>query len=112
VSLLIVAASVAAIGYSAESGKGGAEAVTYREFKSIIDRRCRTCHSVAPTFPGTVVAPAGVTLDNAADFRRWASRIQERVVVSHTMPNNNVTGITDDERRRVAAWFSSGMQAD
>jgi uncharacterized membrane protein len=112
VSLLICATSVVAIGYSANAGKGGAQTVTYREFKSIIDRRCRTCHSVAPTYPGTVVAPAGVALDNAADFRRWASHIQERVVVSHTMPNNNVTGITDDERRRVAAWFSSGMQAD
>jgi len=112
VSLLIVVTSVVAVGYSANAGKGDAQPVTYREFKSIIDRRCRTCHSVAPTFPGTVVPPAGVALDNATDVRRWASRIQQRVVVSHTMPANNVTGITDDERRLVADWFSSGMQAD
>ena len=35
-------------------------------------------------------------------------RIQARAVVSKTMPQNNKTGITDDERNLLAQWLAEG----
>jgi len=112
VSSLIVAVLALALGYSSGSDNVGMPAVTSSEAKSIVDRRCRTCHSIAPTFPGAIAAQGGVALDTAADIRRWESRIYERVVVTRTMPSNNVTAITEDERHRLAVWIASGMKAD
>ena len=71
---------------------------------SIIERRCRVCHSAAPTYPGIAFAPAGIMFDTREGIRALAPRIYTVTVVSRTMPLGNVTGMTEEERAALGAW--------
>jgi uncharacterized membrane protein len=41
-----------------------------------------------------------------------AARINERAVVTRTMPPANKTGITDDERAIIGRWIAAGATVD
>jgi len=73
--------------------------VSDEQMLALVQQRCALCH-------GEAVQSKNVRLDNLADLRRFAPLVYQQVVVSRTMPLNNATGITEDERALVARWYS------
>ena len=48
--------------------------------------------------------------DTPEKVRLMAEKIQFRVVQTKTMPMNNKTGITEDERNVIARWIKQGAK--
>lgn len=86
--------------------------VSYNEVRTIIDERCVTCHSSSPTFDGykQIGPPQGLVFDTEQDILTKASHINTQVVVTKQMPLSNLTGITDEEREAIGAWFYQGAK--
>ena len=82
--------------------------VTFADARHIIDRRCAACHSATPTDLTFGVAPAGVMFDTPEQIVERGPRINERAVVTRTMPPSNKTGMTDAERDLLRRWFAAG----
>jgi uncharacterized membrane protein len=53
-------------------------------------------------------APAGVRFDTPEEVTVWKERIRARAIVTRSMPLNNRTGMTDEERDTLAQWLSQG----
>jgi len=79
-----------------EAAAAPVRAVPFAQARQIVDRRCVTCHSGA-------AAPGGIHLDDDAVLRDRASDVA-RQVTTKAMPPGNQTGMTQDERDRLAAW--------
>jgi uncharacterized membrane protein len=71
-----------------------------------IQSRCSMCHATEPVWDGITVAPKGVRLDTPEEIARHAEAIRIQAVLTHAMPPNNITEMTLDERRAVAAWLA------
>jgi uncharacterized membrane protein len=82
--------------------------VSFSQVDLVIGQRCRPCHSATPKDSQYPVAPVGVMFDTPDQIAMRKERIQARAVVSKTMPQNNKTGITDDERNLLAQWLAEG----
>ena len=80
-----------------------AAAPTLAEVRAIVDQRCLQCH-------GAQVQMKNVRLDSDDSLRQNAQAVYQQVVVTRIMPMNNATGITEDERARIGAWFSAGAR--
>ncbi len=78
-----------------------AAAPTLAQVKAIVDQRCVQCH-------GPQVQMKNVRLDSEEAIRANAQSIYQQVVVTRLMPMNNATGITEEERVAVGAWFAAG----
>jgi uncharacterized membrane protein len=81
---------------------------SFAEARHVIDRRCAVCHSATPVDLTFGAAPAGVMFDTPDQIGLRAQRINERAVVSRTMPPSNKTHITDEERELLGRWFAAG----
>ena len=86
----------------------GGTVPAFAEVERIVAVRCTVCHAAQPTQPGFAVAPKGVLLDSAERIRAQASAIEQQAVLTRAMPIGNLTGMTDDERRTLAAWIAAG----
>ena len=73
----------------------------------IIVGRCSMCHGAMPVWDGIAIAPKGVRLDEPGLIDRQAAAIRLHAVLTHAMPPGNVTEMTLDERRQVAAWLET-----
>ena len=82
--------------------------VTFTEARRVIDRRCAACHSAEPSDLTFGAAPGGVTFDTPEQILAHVARIQERAVVTRTMPPANKTKITDVEREMLGRWIAQG----
>jgi uncharacterized membrane protein len=88
---------------------GGSAA--FADVLRVVEKRCRPCHSAAPsdhTFPA---APVGIVLDTPEQIQRMAPRIAVRAVEQRSMPFMNKTRMTDDERALLARWVAAGAKA-
>jgi len=85
---------------------------TYAAVRAIVDRHCVMCHAAHPTHPGFSAPPSGAAYDTAEGLRKYAPRIYERAVVTHSMPLGNETGMTDAERARLGAWIKAGAHTE
>jgi len=103
VLVLLITRANASSSASASSGP-----VAFADARAVIERRCVECHSATPTDATFTVAPAGIMFDTPAQIQRMAARIKERALVTKTMPFNNKTGITDQERALLGAWVDQG----
>ncbi|GLS42737.1 urate hydroxylase PuuD [Methylobacterium brachythecii] len=70
--------------------------------------RCAMCHAAEPAFDGIRIAPKGVLLDSEGAIARQAQAIRHQAVLTHSMPPNNVSEMTLDERAQIAAWLENG----
>jgi uncharacterized membrane protein len=70
----------------------------------IITSRCSMCHAREPVWAGIAIAPKGVLLDNPERIAGEKSAIRIHSVMTHSMPPNNITGLTREERRTLALW--------
>jgi uncharacterized membrane protein len=81
---------------------------SFAEARHVIDRRCAACHSISPTDSSFGGAPAGVMFDTPEEIAAHVTRINERAVVTRTMPPANKTHITDAERDLLRRWIAAG----
>ena len=105
---LLLAGVAAAIAPSA-SGPGG-DKVAFAKVQGVITQRCVGCHSAQPRQDGFAQPPKGVMLDTAEQIVAQAAKINETVTTRY-MPIGNLTQMTDDERRLIAAWFAQGAKS-
>jgi uncharacterized membrane protein len=111
-----VLASVGAVGFFVMRPQGAASAaalpnappVAFAQVQFILHERCTPCHSDHPTIVSNPVAPAAVRFDTPEQVALWHERIRARVVVTRSMPLNNRTEMTEEERDTLARWFVEG----
>ncbi|MCB0583243.1 MAG: urate hydroxylase PuuD [Phaeodactylibacter sp.] len=96
--------------YTAPVPKGGqcTEEVAFSQVYPIIQARCQSCHSSRPTDEDWAAPPNGVAYDTPDDIARLADKILLRAVLTETMPPNNKTGITPEEREVLRCWIEQG----
>lgn len=73
---------------------------SFEQLKAVIDTRCLLCHN-------SQLASKNIRFDSPELIRDQAALIYQQAVVTKIMPLNNATGITDQERDLMAAWFKS-----
>ena len=78
----------------------------FEEARDVVLTRCSMCHAREPLWEGLAVAPKGVLLEEDGDIVRQARAIELQAVRSRAMPPGNITEITAEERRVLAAWLS------
>ena len=77
---------------------------------SIINKRCASCHSTKPTDDIYKAPPNGVTYDVPQNIVNLREKIMQRVVITQTMPQNNKTGMTMEERDVIRCWIEQGSK--
>lgn len=107
VLLLAVAVAIAP-----RSSEAVARDVTLAELRPVIEERCTVCHAARPTHPAFPAAPAGVLLETDEQIIAERERIYQQTVVTRVMPIGNLTGMSDDERSQVDAWYRSAADHD
>jgi uncharacterized membrane protein len=93
------------LGLAPAAAKPSPQATIPKNVSEIILTRCSMCHAREPVWSGLASPPKGVTLETPDQIRRAAHGIREQAVVSAVMPPNNITEMTADERRTLAAWL-------
>jgi uncharacterized membrane protein len=76
--------------------------------EEIVVSRCSMCHAKEPVWAGIAAAPKHVMLDTAETIRMHARLIDLTAVRSSAMPPGNITEMSVDERRTLAAWIAAG----
>ena len=87
------------------------DTVPFSTVQGIIQKHCVMCHSPSPTHPGFSAPPLGATFDTPAHIQAYAPKINERAVLSTSMPLGNETGMTDEERAQLGAWIKQGAKS-
>ena len=82
--------------------------VSFTEVNVIIEKRCISCHSSKPTDEVYTAPPNGVVYDTPQDIVKTKDKIMQRVVITKTMPQNNKTNITPEERDLLRCWIDQG----
>jgi uncharacterized membrane protein len=77
----------------------------YAALRPVIDKHCIQCH-------GAQLQMKNVRLDTPEALKQHAQAVYQQAVVAKTMPMNNATGMTDDERALLARWFTAGARID
>ena len=85
-----------------------ATTVSFAQVNAIIVARCITCHSSRPTDDVYTAPPNGVVYDTPQDIVKLKDKIMQRVVITKTMPQNNKTNITPQERDLIRCWIEQG----
>ena len=80
------------------------------EVQAIIKERCATCHSATPTDDVIKIAPNNIVFDTPENTVALAERINQRAVVTKTMPQANKTGMTQEERDLIQCWIQHGAK--
>ena len=75
-----------------------------QEVVDIVQLRCMMCHAAQP-MEEIGEAPKGVLLDTPEHIARFAPAIRQQAVLTHAMPPNNFSQMTDDERKTLARWL-------
>jgi uncharacterized membrane protein len=84
--------------------------VSFSEVNMIVKKRCVQCHSSHPTDDVFTSPPNGVMYETPQDIVRLKDKILQRVVVTKTMPQNNKTNMTEEERQLIGCWIQQGAQ--
>ena len=110
VASVLVLIAILRIGRPANtaSASDSSAPVTFTQARRVIDRRCAACHSAEPSDVSFGAAPGGVMFDTPEQILAHVARIQERAVVTRTMPPGNKTNITDVEREMLGRWIAQG----
>jgi uncharacterized membrane protein len=85
---------------------------TLSTVSAIIQRRCTACHAAQPSFEGVELPPLGVVLETPGDILRQKDRIHAQTIATNAMPPGNVSGMSDEERAALAAWYRAETSKD
>ena len=105
VIILLAASFISAPAKNPEACKSE---VSFTEVHTIIQNRCISCHSSKPTDDINLVAPNAVKYDTPDEIVLKKELIMQRVVVTKTMPQNNKTNMTEEERHLIRCWIEQG----
>ena len=86
--------------------------ISFTQIYPIITERCTTCHSSKPTDDVWTAPPNGVVYDTPEDITKLTDKIMQRVVLTKTMPQNNKTGMTLEERELIRCWINQGASLE
>ena len=81
------------------------------EVETIVTGRCAMCHAPEPVWPGIQIAPKGVFLHDPVEIARQRRAIAVQAVLTHAMPPANLSGMTEAERRVLAAWVAQPRES-
>jgi uncharacterized membrane protein len=101
-TMIAVGCAVAAVTADAAE-RPASERATYAKVQPLLQRNCSMCHSQEPSLPFYRKPPDGVTFDSPEDLQRFAARVLEVATRSDQMPPGNMTGMTEAERKMLAA---------
>ena len=111
---LAAAVILAGCGGGSDSGsKSSSEAADFAEVKQIVERRCQACHSQKPTqedYKDLGMPVASLDLSDDNNILTLKRVIYQRVVEVKDMPAQNATGMTQEERDRIACWYDAGAK--
>lgn len=82
--------------------------ISFAEVNAIVQDRCIQCHSSKPTDDVYTAPPNGVKYDTPQEIAAKKDLIMQRVVVTKTMPQNNKTNMTPEERDAIRCWLEQG----
>ncbi|MEO7292357.1 MAG: urate hydroxylase PuuD, partial [Ginsengibacter sp.] len=82
--------------------------ISFTEVNAIVQSRCISCHSSSPTDDVIKAPPNGVTYDTPDNIVKLKDKIMQRVVITKTMPQNNKTSMTPEERDIIRCWIEQG----
>ncbi len=82
--------------------------ISFTQVNAIVQSRCISCHSSKPTDDVTTTPPNGVTYDTPENIVKLKDKIMQRVVLTKTMPQNNKTNMTLEERELIRCWIEQG----
>ena len=82
--------------------------VSFTAINAIVQQRCVQCHSSQPTDDIYKAPPNGVKYDTPLEIALKKDLIMQRVVVTKTMPQNNKTNMTPEERDLIRCWIEQG----
>lgn len=108
----LIMAIVIAISMQRPEPAGTAGVPTLSSVSEIIQRRCAACHSARPSFEGIESPPLGLVLETPADILKAKDQIHAQAIATKAMPPGNVTGMTDQERAALAAWYRAEASGD
>ena len=94
----VPATTAAAASAATVAPDDGTGPVSFETVKRIVDARCLACHNAA-------LAPKRIQFHEPRLIEQHAAEIYQQVVVQKSMPLNNATGITDEERATLGRWF-------
>ncbi|MGR6430086.1 urate hydroxylase PuuD [Rhizobium sp. PAMB 3182] len=77
--------------------------------RDVVLSRCSMCHAAEPVYEGLSRPPKNVMLETDAEIASHAREIYIQAGRSHAMPPGNVTDVTPDERKLLAAWYESAI---
>ena len=77
--------------------------VSYGDVQKVLEQRCYLCH-------GAQVQMKNVRLDSPEALKQHAQAVYQQAVVAKAMPMNNATGMKDEERALLGAWFRAGAK--
>ena len=83
--------------------------VAFADVQRVIAARCVPCHATQPRQEGFAQPPKGIVLETPEQIAGQAAKIGETVGNGY-MPIGNLTQMTTDERRIVAAWVAQGAK--
>lgn len=86
---------------SAAAIAAAAKPVTFTQVQGVIAQRCVMCHSAQ-------VQNKGIALHTPELIKQHAQAVYQQAAVLKTMPFNNATQITEDERALIQRWFEAG----
>jgi uncharacterized membrane protein len=102
---LIVATLVWLMPQPSAAAKVAGAPADYAAVRPVLEQRCYLCH-------GAQVQMKNVRLDSPQGLKQHAQAVYQQAVVARTMPLNNATHITDDERALIGRWFTAGAKVD
>ena len=82
-----------------------ARPASFAEVRQVIEQRCTLCHNAQ-------VQNKGVALHSPELIAKHALAVYQQAAVLKLMPQNNATGITDDERSLIKRWYEAGARPD
>jgi uncharacterized membrane protein len=77
----------------------------FAQVRGVIEQRCVACHNAA-------VVNKNVRLHTPGLIAQQAQPIYQQVVIQKSMPLNNATQMTDEERSVLARWYEAGAKTD
>ena len=101
---------IMAISPAVEDAMDTAVPVSFQEANTVIQAHCVSCHSANPNDELWTTAPNGVMYDTPEQIQAMADKIMTRAVRTHTMPQGNKTGMTEEERTILKRWILQGAK--
>ena len=102
-TLLIIGLGVVLAPAPRAASAAAPAAVTMAQVQAVVDQRCALCHNQQ-------VQQKNVALNTPELIKQHALNVYQQTVVLKTMPLNNATQITDDERDLLKRWYEAGVK--